>query len=78
MSNYLAGMVARAEHQQMNNSQQPVLDFDRRGYEATPNRMTWRIGKLFQWAGSSLTTLGERLSHEQPQPATSETPVSNY
>lgn len=63
MSDYLAGMTARSEHTQMNQSHQPVLDFDRRGYVDQPAGMIQRIGTLFQSLRSVLTSA--RTSREQ-------------
>jgi hypothetical protein len=75
MNEYLAGMIARGEHEQRNQALCPVRDFDVRGQENEPGWAAVQIGHLFQAVGSSLTALGERLSHEET--ITSETQLSN-
>jgi hypothetical protein len=70
MSDYLAGMTARSEHAQMNQSRQPVLDFDRRGYVDQRAGVTQRIGALFQSLRSILisarTNREQTIIHEIP------------
>lgn len=55
MSEYLAGMTARSEHAQMNQSRQPVLDFDRRGVVSKPGWLTQAVSALVQWVRSLLS-----------------------
>jgi len=68
MNEYLAGMVARSEHELMKQSLAPVYDFDERGEDRSPRRLSKWLGKLFQLLGSALTSLGTRMSHEQQLP----------
>ncbi len=68
MNEYLAGMVARSEHELMKESLVPVSDFDERGQIHQPGWATRQIGKLFQSLGSTLTSLGKRMSREQNMP----------
>ena len=77
MSNYLAGMIAHSEHTQMNQSRQPVLDFDRRGYVNKPGAFARSIGMLFQGLNSILASLQARVRHEEQQTITREMPLSN-
>lgn len=65
MSNYLEGMIARREHTQMNQSLQPVLDFDRRGNVENPGWFDQSIVTLFQFLSSILLSLRLRVRHEQ-------------
>ena len=79
MSDFLAGMIARSEHTEMNQSLPPVLDFDRRGY-ADANKPGWfvrHIGLLFQWVGSTLISLGERMSREEKPTISRDIPLSH-
>src|ERR1700753_224844 len=74
MSDYLAGMVGRSEHQQMTQSLPPVLDFDRRGHVERPGWLSRFIGRLLSAIGRLLVALGERLSGLPIEP---ETPCLN-
>ncbi len=75
MNEYLAGMIARSEHEQMKQSLAPLSDFDERGPNQQPGWASKQIGRLFQSVGSALTSLGERMSDE---PAVShKTPLSD-
>jgi hypothetical protein len=65
MSDYLSGMIARSEHAQMNQSRQPVLDFDRRGYVAQPGWFTQRLGALVQWLSNLLPSQKAKVRPEQ-------------
>jgi hypothetical protein len=75
MSDYLAGMIARSEHTQMNQSRQPVLDFDRRAYVSKPGGMMQAISTLLQWLGSLRPSLSAPTQHEHT--ITREMPLSD-
>jgi hypothetical protein len=66
MNEYLAGMIARSEHQEMKQSLRTVSDFDMRGKKQQPNRAVKHIGRLFQSIGSTLTSVQERMTQRQP------------
>ena len=73
MNSYLASMIARDEHILMNQSRQPVLDFDRRGHVNKPGL----IGTLFQFLSSTLAKARMSLRYEQEQTITREIPLSD-
>ncbi len=64
MNDYLAGMIARSEHQHMQQSLRPVRDFDMRGQVRRSGWAARMIGAFFQSTGHTLTRIGERISRE--------------
>jgi hypothetical protein len=64
MNDYMAGMIARSEHQHRIQSLQTVRDFDVRSQQ--PRQITNTIAKLFQAAGSALTSVRTSINREQP------------
>jgi len=65
MNEYLAGMIARSEHELMKRSLPPVYDFDERGQVHQSGRAARHIGKLLQSLGHRLVSLRQRKNSEQ-------------
>jgi hypothetical protein len=65
MNEYLAGMIARSEHELMKRSLPPVYEFDERGQVHQPGRATRHIGRLLQSLRSILVSPQERRNCEQ-------------
>ena len=74
MSEYLAGMTARSEHQQLNQSRQPVMDFNQQNVIYTPGWLEHAAGTLLQVVSSILPSLKTRI--HQDAAATRDIPLS--
>jgi hypothetical protein len=64
MNEYTAIMIARSEHKLRQQSRPPVIDFDMRGQGPEPRWVSKQIGKLFQFIGSLMVSVGERMNRE--------------
>jgi hypothetical protein len=64
MNEYLATMVARSEHQVMQQSLRTVRDFEAHAALAQPTRAAKVISGFSQWMSSTLNGLRERSTVE--------------